>query len=150
MDALIDLSWRLYPAALLMAAGFTLAARGTLHFRRGFEPPFDGPSRVLAGVRGFRRAIIGLAIAGIAAAWLWQIDWILVLSLVIGGEELLESTLHIQALGMAERNERRFRRDTRAQLPTPTPIVTTLGAGLASEPVWLGPRHHDGGIARRF
>lgn len=148
MDALLDLSWRVYPAALMMAVGFILAIRGTLYFRRGFQPPFDGPSRILAGVRGFRRAVIGFAIAGIAVAWLWQIDWILVLSLVIGGEELLESTLHIQALGMADRNERRLSRKTPTQPRKAPPLLDGGGLGLAAEPVWLGPRRRDGGISR--
>ena len=133
MEALINLSWRVYPAALLMAAGFILSIRGALRFRRGF-----------------RRAIVGLAIAGIAAAWLWQIDWILVLSLVIGGEELLESTLHIQALGMAERTARRSGRNT----PPPPQLarlpLDTGASGLAAEPVWLGPHDRDGGIVRRY
>jgi hypothetical protein len=133
MDALLDLSWRVDPAALMMAVGFILAIRGTLYF-----------------LRGFRRAVIGFAIAGIAAAWLWQIDWILVLSLVIGGEELLESTLHIQALGMAGRNERRLSRKTQTQSRKATPLLDGGGLGLAAEPVWLGPRRRDGGISRRF
>ena len=107
MDFLIDLSWRAYPAAILMAVGLAVGLRGARTFMHGFDRPFDGPSRVLVGVRGFRRGIVGLAIAGVGAAWLWQIDWILVLSLVIGGEELLESTFHIQALSMAEQNKAR-------------------------------------------
>jgi hypothetical protein len=117
MDFLIDLSWRAYPAAIFMAAGLVVALRGARTFMHGFDRPFDGPSRVLVGVRGFRRGIVGLAIAGIGAAWLWHIDWILVLSLAIGGEELLESTFHIQALSMAEQNKARRARAAAKEAP---------------------------------
>ena len=98
-------------------------------------------------------AIIGLAVAGVAAAWLWQIDWILVLSLVIGGEELLESTLHIQALSMAERNQSKLGR-SKSRLPrgeslrpaVAPAIVSGSGTGLAAELVWAGPRRRAGSL----
>ncbi len=154
MDFLIDLSWRAYPAGLLMAVGFALALRGSRTFKQGFEPPFDGPSRILAGVRGFRRGIFGLAIAGIGAAWLWQIDWVLVLSLVIGGEELLESTFHIQALSLAERNKAGAKRGTArlgsADLATAT--ARSVSPGLTSALTWrASPSRPSGGsIVRRY
>jgi hypothetical protein len=56
------------------------------------------PLHALALLRSFRTVIIGLSVAGIAAAWCWQLDWLLGLSLIIGGEELLESTIVISAL----------------------------------------------------
>ncbi|HJN91724.1 MAG TPA: hypothetical protein QGF05_03220 [Dehalococcoidia bacterium] len=153
MDFLIDLSWRAYPAAMLIAMGLIVGLRGARTFIHGFDRPFDGPSRVLVGVRGFRRGIVGLAIAGIGAAWLWHIDWILVLSLAIGGEELLESTFHIQALSMAEKNKaRRNRRDgafsdDSAESAKPGGRRTThppAGPGLSAALVWTpsrrGPR----------
>ena len=107
MDALIDLSWRMYPALFLMALGLLLALQGGLRFAAAFRSPFDGPSRLRVGLRGFRRGIIGLALAGLAAAWLWQVDWLAALSLVVVGEEVWESTLHIQAVGVSERYARR-------------------------------------------
>jgi hypothetical protein len=55
-------------------------------------------------LRGFRVAIGGLALAGIGAAWCWQIGWLLGLSLIIGGEELLESTVVITALRQSARS----------------------------------------------
>ena len=107
MDALIDLSWRAYPALFLIVLGLFFGLQGGLRFAAAFRPPFDGPSRLRVGLRGFRRGIIGLALAGLAAAWLWQIDWLAALSLVVVGEEVWESTLHIQAVGMSERYARR-------------------------------------------
>ena len=114
MDPLIDLSWRIYPAAALVAAGTLLAIRETPVFIRGFQPSADGPARLLAGMRGFRRAVVRLALAGIGAAWLWQSDWILALSLVIGGVEWLESSWHVQALRLSERAHRDGQRPGRA------------------------------------
>ncbi len=143
MDALIDLSWRAYPAAFAMALGAWLALRGIPTFVRAFQPPFDGPRRTLAGVRGFRRGILGLALVGIGAAWIWQIDWILVLSLVIGGEELLESTFHVQALSIAERNERNPTART-AKLAAPITSAKLNHDGLRSALIWQGPRPRRG------
>lgn len=152
MDFLIDLSWRAYPAAIFIAVGLVVGLRGARTFKHGFDRPFDGPSRVLVGVRGFRRGILGLAVAGIGAAWLWQIDWILVLSLVIGGEELLESTFHIQALSMAERSKARRTRAagknaarSRFTKPGETPRTVrstpqTRERGLASSLDWTPNR----------
>jgi hypothetical protein len=98
MDAIADLSWRLYPAAALMAAGSALAAIGLRRGVGGLLLPIRHPGKALVCMRGFRLAVIGLAVAAIGAAWLWQIDWLMVLALVIGGEETLESTLHVYAL----------------------------------------------------
>ena len=91
----------------MAALGLALALQGGRRFVLGFRPPYGDAGKTLRGVQGFRRGIIGLAVAGLAGAWAWQADWLLVLSLVIGGEELLESTLHVQALRMSERAQRR-------------------------------------------
>src|SRR5262245_6373110 len=56
------------------------------------------PERALAIVRGFRRGIVGLAVAGIGVSFAWDVPVLLGLSLVIVAEELLESTVMIQAL----------------------------------------------------
>lgn len=98
MDALIDLSWRLYPAAVIIAAGVAIAAVGLRREIDGIRRPIRDPTKVLTFVRGFRLAVIGLALAGIGAAWAWHLTWLLVLSLVIGGEETLEGTIIIFAL----------------------------------------------------
>ena len=145
MDALIDLSWRAYPAAFAMALGAWLALRGIPTFLRAFRPPFDGPRRTLVGVRGFRRGILGLALVGLGAAWIWQIDWILVLSLVIGGEALLESTFHVQALSIAERNERNPTART-AKLAAPITSANLNHDGLPSALIWPGPRPRRGAL----
>ena len=49
-------------------------------------------------MRGFRIGIVSLAVAAIGAAWWWQSGALFGLAVVIGGEELLESTVVIKAL----------------------------------------------------
>jgi hypothetical protein len=49
-------------------------------------------------LRGFRVGIIGLALAGIGVWLLTDQMWILVVSLAVGGEELLESSFIIATL----------------------------------------------------
>ena len=56
------------------------------------------PGRALTIVQSFRIGIIGLCLAGVGTGWLWDSTWLLGLSLIIGGEELLESSVIIKAL----------------------------------------------------
>ena len=51
------------------------------------------PAKALTWVRGFRLLMIGLALAGSRAGWLLDQTWLIVLSLAIGGEEMLESSI---------------------------------------------------------
>ena len=97
LEELVSVSWRAYPAGVLIAAGLVgavLSARHGVHRARQHRDP----ERALAIMQGFRRSVICLAAAAIGAAWCWQIGWLFVLALVIGGEELLESTVVITAL----------------------------------------------------
>ena len=111
MEAIVDLSWRIYPASLMLAAGSLLALYGCAVQFRGIKMPISEPSKNITWMRGFRLTIIGLAIAGIAAAWAWHLLWILVLALLIGGGETFESSLDIFAL----RNEKRLREQVEAR-----------------------------------
>lgn len=80
--------------ALGLAAAVASAYRGAVDGRR-----YDrDPERALGFLRGFRRCVIALAVAGIGASLLWEVKGLLTLSLLIGGEELLESTVIIRAL----------------------------------------------------
>ena len=56
------------------------------------------PTKMHRFVIGFRIAVIGITMAGLGAAWNWDILWLFVLSLVFGGEELVESTVHLYIL----------------------------------------------------
>jgi hypothetical protein len=103
-------------ATFLIALGLAIAihgaARGVSRARRIARDP----GRALAIMRGFRRAVVGLALAGIGAALLWQIPGLLTLSLLIAGEELLESTVMIVALAKDELAQAETQRAQSARL----------------------------------
>ena len=98
MDVLIDLSWRVYPAIAIMAFGVAVVVFGV---RRSF---LGDSAKLLTWLGGFRLAVIGFAVAGIGAAWAWHQLWLLVLSLVIVGEEVLESSIAIFVLKKGQRS----------------------------------------------
>lgn len=97
------LTWHTYPAAALLALGLWLAARGARRLRAAFPNPRAASMQPLTWMTGFRLLLFGLALAGLGAAWLWQIQWLLLLSLAIGGEETLESSIAIAALRAQQR-----------------------------------------------
>jgi hypothetical protein len=85
-------------AIVLFATGIAIACaaawRGVTRARRAAADPL----RALEIMQGFRIAVLGLALAGLAAAWWWKLDALLGLTLIIAAEELLESTIGITAL----------------------------------------------------
>jgi hypothetical protein len=106
MEWLVESDWRQLPAAILMAVGAAVAIVG---FRRqidGIARPIGDPAKGLTWMRGFRRTIIGLAILGIGAAWMWQAPWLLALCLIIGAGEVFESSLDVWALNGGAKNLR--------------------------------------------
>ncbi len=106
METLIELPWRVYPISALIAVGIGLALWGLLMELNGLRGALRGDSgKLLTWIQGFRLSIIGLALAGLGAAWAWHLDWLLVLSLAIGGEETLESSIVIFALKRGRRLE---------------------------------------------
>jgi len=102
MHALATLAWRAYPATGMIAWGLWFVLAGLRRCRAAW-PAAGGLMQPAAWMRGFRVAIVGLALAGVGAAWLWQIAWLLVAALLIGFGELLESSLDIEALETLER-----------------------------------------------
>jgi hypothetical protein len=98
MDGVVLLAWRGYPATALMVLGLVLTLRALQRCHAAWRRPLTGLMQPLAWVRGFRLAMIGLALVGIGAAWLWQLGWLLAMALAIGGEETLEASIVIAAL----------------------------------------------------
>ncbi len=106
METLIELPWRVYPISALIALGIGLASWGLLMGMNGLRGALRGDSgKLLPWIQGFRLSIIGLALAGLGAAWAWHLTWLLVLTLAIGGEETLESSIVIFALRRGKRLE---------------------------------------------
>jgi hypothetical protein len=103
MDAIVDLSWRAYPSAALMAAGLALFLYGAEMLMTSIRISIWNLDRPVVWVRGFRAAIVGLAIVALGASWMWQQLWVLLLALAIGGEELLETSVILFALRRGQR-----------------------------------------------
>src|SRR5437763_16731842 len=96
--SVFEASWRVYPAIALVLAGVIMALRGFGAEVRAFRSAPGDPGTPLAMMRGFRRGILGFAVAGLAAAWLWQLGWLAILAGIITGAELLESSLVVFGL----------------------------------------------------
>ena len=104
METLIELPWRVYPISALIALGIGLALWGLLMALNGLRGTLHGdPGMLLPWIQGFRLSIIGLALTGLGVAWGWHLTWLLVLTLAIGGEETLESSIVIFALRRGRR-----------------------------------------------
>ncbi len=103
MDTLWDLSWRIYPAMALVAAGLGIVGRGLWRQRRDMALPVTRAAKGVAMTRALRSVLTGLATVGVGVAWWAHLDLLLALSLVIGGEELLETSVVIAALDDADR-----------------------------------------------
>ena len=93
MEALVDLSWRQFPSAFLIVAGVATVWLGSRRALGGLRRPAGDGSHMETFVMGFRVAVVGLVVAGLGASWWWHQTWLFVLSLVFGGEEILESTV---------------------------------------------------------
>lgn len=99
MDTLVHLSWRVYLAVPLIVLGVICAVWGAKRGLQGLLGAVRGDSaQLVAFIEGFRATIIGLALAGIGAAWVWHLSLLLVLSLAIGCGETLETSLILFAL----------------------------------------------------
>ena len=114
METLVDLSWRQFPSAFLIAAGVATAWAGSRRALGGLGRPARDGSHMQTFVMGFRIAVVGLVLAGLGASWWWHQTWLFVLALIFGVEEVLESTAHLAILrwhpGQATSTSRRSRK----------------------------------------
>lgn len=85
-------------AALLVLGGLALAARGVRREAVGLRLPVTDPAKALALVRVLRTGILGLAFAGVGAGLARHVGALVGVSLVIAGEELLETSVVVAAL----------------------------------------------------
>jgi hypothetical protein len=90
--------WPNIPIGLLALTGLGLIFEAVYAQIRSAGTPWSSTTRLLTWLRGFRLTIIGLALVGIALAWLWDETWLLVLSLSIAGEEIFETSWMISTL----------------------------------------------------
>jgi hypothetical protein len=100
LSDVVQLPWNVVGGAALIAFGLLMAARGIRRCYIAFPRP-NASMQPLGWMRGFRLTLVGLAVAGAGAAWFWGMPWLLALSLAIGGEEALETSIAIHALRRA-------------------------------------------------
>jgi hypothetical protein len=108
MDGFFDLSWRSYPAAIMIVFGLITGVIGI--YQATGRAMRTAPTRItlLPRIQGFRIAVIGFALAALGISWITQQLWLFVVALGVGGEEMLESSFYIWVL----------RRERRATLPS--------------------------------
>jgi hypothetical protein len=88
----------LYALIPIMAAALVFAVFGIRDIARGLGSPNVEPGKALRTMSAFRRMVIGLAGAGIAAGVAFEIQWLFWLSVAIGIEETIESSVAVWAL----------------------------------------------------
>ena len=64
MDTLLDSSWRVYPAWVLIVFGAAMTVLGLGNELRGLRRATYDLEKALTIVRGFRLALVGPAVAG--------------------------------------------------------------------------------------
>ena len=95
-----DPAWAEWLTAVLAVVGAGLIVYGVRRLIAGLAgTPADSNS--LTAMRGFRLAIIGVGVAGVATGMLIDQMWLIILSLGIAGEETFESSLIIWGLRRA-------------------------------------------------
>jgi hypothetical protein len=95
----VNLLYLLVPIA---AAALAFGALGIRDIARGLCSPNVEPGKALRVMAAFRRMVIGLAGAGIAASLAFEIEWLFWLSVAIGIEETIESSIAVWALRRAQ------------------------------------------------
>ena len=95
-----DPAWAQWLIGALAVLGDGLLVFGVRRLIAGLSgPPADKNS--LTAMRGFRLAMIGLGLAGVATGLLMDQTWLIILALGIAGEEIFESSLIIWGLRRA-------------------------------------------------
>ncbi|MEX2226014.1 MAG: hypothetical protein WEB52_06170 [Dehalococcoidia bacterium] len=114
MDAIADVTYRIYPATAMIAAGVVMAFFGLRRDLAGLRAPFSDRNKTLNMLTGFRMAIVGIALMLFGAAWIAQVTWLMWLAAIIGLGELLESSLMISGIRtgqqLADEQQRRNHR----------------------------------------
>jgi hypothetical protein len=101
MDAFLALPWRPYPAVLLVALGLAVVVLGIARQGTELRRPVTDPALALALARALRASILGLAAMAFGIGWLWQVAPLVLIALVVAGEEMLEISVVVAALRSA-------------------------------------------------
>jgi hypothetical protein len=101
MEAMLAVSWRVYPAIVLIAGGLVCAVWALTRDPVGLARPVTDPLKALALARWLRTTILGLALVAIGAGWLAQHAGVIGVALVILAEEMLEISVVLAAMRAA-------------------------------------------------
>ena len=88
----------IYVLVPIGAAALVFGVLGIRDIARGLGSPNVERGKALRVMAAFRRMVIGLAGAGIAAGLAWDVEWLFWLSVAIGIEETIESSIAVWAL----------------------------------------------------
>jgi hypothetical protein len=102
-DALLTAPWRGYPAGVLIVVGVVFAVRSIMRERRDLGRPPTDPGLGFALIRALRGTLSGLAFVGMGIGWLATLPPLIIVSALIGLEELLEISSVIRALRAGKR-----------------------------------------------
>ncbi len=106
VEAILMLSWRAWPAALLALGGALLLVRGVRAFVAA-RATWRDPERALAVARSLRTGIAGICIVVLAIGWVAGLGWLAILALIVLGEEMLETSVMVAALEDGRRRSAR-------------------------------------------
>ena len=140
MTTLVGLVGWWYGALPLMAVGAVYAVRGARRGWHGLRGAVHGDaSQLVPLMAGFRTCILGLALVGISAAWIWQRPVLLLLALAIAAGETMETSLILFALRHGAdleygRPRARDRIRTRPSRRAPTAERGTVSADALGHP----------------
>jgi hypothetical protein len=133
MTTLLEATWRFYPATALALLGAALAVRALRREWTAVRGPVTDPATGGAMVRALRGVLAGLALLGLGAGWAAALPWLVIVSCVIGAEEMLEISVVLGALDDADRDRHsswnfggRFSR--KADTPSRKSAVRTVSA----------------------
>jgi uncharacterized membrane protein YfcA len=97
MNVFMDLSWRGYPAVALIVLGLWMASVGVRRDAADVRRPASDPRKAWAMVRCFRTVVVGLAAAAAGVGWLFGLEPLLGIALIIGVGETIETTTVLAA-----------------------------------------------------
>jgi hypothetical protein len=112
VSALSDLPWRQAVKIVLVLLGLIVFWHGLWGGRNGQRGLLRPRAGTLQRIEGWRRVIIGLALVGFGAAWLWESALLFYLTVAIGFVEGSEASAVIAVM-------RRERRRAPAKRVTP-------------------------------
>ena len=97
MNTVMSMAFDVLPFAVIPAGSYLFWV-GLSAWIRGSRKYGEPGGRLLGMIRGFRVGIVGLAVIGIGVWLLTGATWVLILSLAVAGEEILETSFIIWAI----------------------------------------------------